>query len=147
MLVRQRSSDSGYRLVQQSLTLLHYFCLSFSTAETKPGRLTRIRQLFTNLLRNERQADATVPLKFEALAETPRLQEPFTVQGNRISFDSSAVVPTKPVEFRRKPLKILSQPRPHSEAMMLAARYAAIESVEERAFQILVDLGMVEIHN
>jgi len=29
----------------------------------------------------------------------------------------------------------------------LKAKYAAIESLEERCFTILVDLGMVEIHN
>jgi hypothetical protein len=147
MLVRQKRSHFGYGLVQQSLTLFHSFCLSFYKAETKPGRLTRIRQLFTNLLRTVRKADAKVPVEFETLAATPSLQEPFTIQGNRITYDASAVVPTKPVEFRRRPLKVPSQPRPQSEAMMLAARYAAIESVEERAFQILVDLGMVEIHN
>jgi hypothetical protein len=125
---------------------------SLTKAEPTPGRLTRIaRQLFTNLFRIKRKTDAKeVPLEFQALAEmTPSLPQPFTVHGNRVTLldASSVVVPTKPVEFRRKPLKIPSQPRPPSEAMILTARYAAIESVEERAFQILVDLGMVEIHN
>jgi hypothetical protein len=37
------------------------------------------------------------------------------------------------------------QPKPPSEKAILAARYAAIPTVEERAYQILVDLGMVEV--
>ena len=35
------------------------------------------------------------------------------------------------------------QPKSPMEEATLAAKYAAISSVEERAFQILVDLGMV----
>ena len=36
------------------------------------------------------------------------------------------------------------QPKSPTEEDALAAKYASIESVEERAYQILVDLGMVE---
>jgi len=37
------------------------------------------------------------------------------------------------------------QPKPPNEKAILAARYAAIPTVEERAYQILVDLGMIEV--
>ena len=37
------------------------------------------------------------------------------------------------------------QPKSTSDELILAAKYAAITTVEERAFQILVDLGMVEV--
>jgi hypothetical protein len=37
------------------------------------------------------------------------------------------------------------QPKPPKEKAILAARYAAIPTVEERAYQILVDLGMIEV--
>lgn len=63
---------------------------------------------------------------------------------------TAEVVPnvvSKVQEFRTKPLRIPSQPRPLREERKLAAKYAKIESLEERAFQILVDLNMVEIHN
>lgn len=37
------------------------------------------------------------------------------------------------------------QPKSPRQEAMLAEKYAAIESVEERAYQILIDLGMVEV--
>jgi hypothetical protein len=38
------------------------------------------------------------------------------------------------------------QPKSRSDEKRLQAKYGAIESLEERAFQILADLGMVQIH-
>ena len=40
-----------------------------------------------------------------------------------------------------------SQPKSSTEEAQIAAKYASISDVGERAFQILVDLGMVEIHS
>jgi hypothetical protein len=42
------------------------------------------------------------------------------------------------------PKQQLQQPRSMKEETMLQAKYASIESLEERAFTILMDLGMVE---
>jgi hypothetical protein len=36
------------------------------------------------------------------------------------------------------------QPKPDEEAQLLSAKYAAIESVEERAYQIIMDLGLAQ---
>jgi hypothetical protein len=36
------------------------------------------------------------------------------------------------------------QPKPPTEEEILMKKYSSIESLEERAYQILVDLGMVE---
>ena len=86
-------------------------------------------------------------LEFDSLVP---VQNPVTTETNRIVVTkpkTTAALPSKPVEFRMKRFNIPSQPRPRAEEMKLAAKYASIESLEERAFQILVDLGMVEIHN
>lgn len=50
-------------------------------------------------------------------------------------------------EDSSKPDTVLSrhQPRPPEEEARLAAKYAAIEDLGERAFAILVDLGMVQV--
>lgn len=40
----------------------------------------------------------------------------------------------------------LVQPKSIKEEMKLQQKYAAIESVEDRAFQILLDLGMIDEH-
>ena len=44
----------------------------------------------------------------------------------------------------KKFAKARSQPKSPSEEEMLRQKYGAITDVGERAFQILVDLGMVE---
>ena len=38
------------------------------------------------------------------------------------------------------------QPRPAAEEERLRAKYGAIEDAGERAYQILLDLGMVDVH-
>lgn len=38
------------------------------------------------------------------------------------------------------------QPKSEAEEKELSVRYAALEDIEERAFAILVDLGMVFVH-
>jgi len=45
-----------------------------------------------------------------------------------------------------KHLEARNQPKPPEEEAALAARYAAISDLGERAFQIIVDLGMIEVH-
>lgn len=50
-------------------------------------------------------------------------------------------VPMPPLTLGRK-----SQPLSIKDERKLAERYAAIKSVEERAFQILIDLGMITLH-
>lgn len=44
-----------------------------------------------------------------------------------------------------KVVETKTQPKSPNEEAILAARYAAISTVEERAYQILVDLGMIEV--
>jgi hypothetical protein len=51
----------------------------------------------------------------------------------------SAPSPDAPAVLRNK-----QQPKPHTEEEMLMKKYGSIESLEERAYQILLDLGMVE---
>lgn len=50
-----------------------------------------------------------------------------------------------PKSYRRQ--LALSQPKPKLEEEALQRKYAAIPDVEERAFQILLDLGLVEKHD
>jgi hypothetical protein len=50
-----------------------------------------------------------------------------------------------PSSLNSRMLQRLQQPKPPKEEARLQAKYAAIESLEERAFTILVDLGMVEL--
>jgi hypothetical protein len=45
----------------------------------------------------------------------------------------------------KKYVKARTQPKSPREEEILAAKYAAIPTVEERAYQILVDLGMIEV--
>lgn len=45
----------------------------------------------------------------------------------------------------RKYVQARKQPKPQKEEATLAAQYAGILTLEERAFQILVDLGMIEV--
>jgi hypothetical protein len=44
---------------------------------------------------------------------------------------------------KEKGASIPQQPRPLDEEEALKRKYAAIDDLEERAYQILVDLGMV----
>ena len=39
------------------------------------------------------------------------------------------------------------QPKAQKDEALLAARYGAISDLEEKAYQILVDLGMIEVHH
>ena len=39
------------------------------------------------------------------------------------------------------------QPKSQKDEALLAARYGAISDLEEKAYQILVDLGMIEVHH
>ena len=54
----------------------------------------------------------------------------------------SSILPLKGERYARARM----QPKPPAEEETLSTKYAAISSVEERAYQILVDLGMVEQH-
>ena len=49
--------------------------------------------------------------------------------------------------LEKRYLQARQQPKSPSEEMKLQAKYAAIESVEDRAFQILLDLGMIQKTN
>ncbi|CAB9508435.1 expressed unknown protein [Seminavis robusta] len=108
--------------------------------ETTIGRLAGVRKRLTNVFRKKAQPPVSVELD----------QAPVTVvvpEDPIVATTKTVDLPSKPVEFRTTPLRIPSQPRPRRQEMKLAAKYAEIDSLEERAFQILVDLGMVEIHN
>ena len=54
---------------------------------------------------------------------------------------------TLPPYYKSNMIKARQQPKSRWTEAKLQARYAAIESIEERAFQILVDLGMVALHD
>jgi hypothetical protein len=58
----------------------------------------------------------------------------------KIAYDESHVVETRQFRTAR------SQPKDPQEEKRLAQKYAAIEDIGDRAFQILVDLGMVQPH-
>ena len=73
--------------------------------------------------------------------------------GETISTEESADVATDiesansalPHVMDEKYVQARQQPKSPEEAKILAGKYAAITSLEERAYQILVDLGMVEV--
>eukprot|EP00536_Pseudo-nitzschia_multiseries_P009045 jgi/Psemu1/306263/fgenesh1_kg.245_\ len=46
-----------------------------------------------------------------------------------------------------KYIKARAQPKSRNEEAALATRYSAIPTVEERSYQILIDLGMIEVTN
>ena len=55
--------------------------------------------------------------------------------------DNSSVLPLTDTVY----VQARQQPKSPKQEAILAEKYAAIETVEERAFQVLVDLGMVEV--
>jgi len=75
------------------------------------------------------------------ISETPPTTTTTKTASTTTTTDSTVITP-----FYANPLKARQQqPKSPAEEAKLQARYAAIESLEERAFQILVDLGMVEV--
>ena len=71
-------------------------------------------------------------------------------------FSSTTTVATvhEPPQQQQHPLddveywaQVRQQPKSPAEEARLQARYAAIPTLEERAFTILVDLGMVQVHS
>jgi protein-disulfide isomerase len=63
----------------------------------------------------------------------------FGVQGsNAFSVEKNFPLQGKQFDLARQ------QPKADEEAQSLSAKYAAIESVEERAYQIIIDLGLAE---
>ncbi|KAG7353084.1 hypothetical protein IV203_009132 [Nitzschia inconspicua] len=60
----------------------------------------------------------------------------------RIVANSSSLPLKDPIYIQAR-----NQPKPPAEEAEIAARYAEITDLGERAFQILVDLGMIEINN
>ena len=75
-------------------------------------------------------------------AHENRISETFDFNTNNTANHG---VDSGPAIHRRDEKDVLARQQPKSpmEEAILAAKYAAISSVEERAFQILVDLGMV----
>jgi len=55
--------------------------------------------------------------------------------------DNSSVLPLTDTVY----VQARQQPKSPKQEAILAEKYAVIETVEERAFQVLVDLGMVEV--
>ena len=64
--------------------------------------------------------------------------------GREVVDEAQAASPKAAKKVSPSPkVRTSSQPKSFIEEKRLAMKYAAIEDVEERAFQILVDLGMV----
>lgn len=100
-------------------------------------RLSWIRRPLQKLLQ--------IKEKVQVHGSEAKLEEPTLVPQKAVVSVQENVV-TKVHEFRPRP-RVPSQPRHPVVEARLAAKYAKIESLEERAFQILVDLNMVELHN
>jgi hypothetical protein len=96
---------------------------------------------------------AEEPVIEEAVVEEAVVEEPAASTEPVVTLDESSTKPevgleqdtafsTKDAEHDYK--KARKQPKAPDEAQALKEKYAAIDSLEERAYQILVDLGIVE---
>jgi hypothetical protein len=94
----------------------------------------------------EEEETSTFPMVIEF---PPELTTSITDTDMDLSVSSSSIVTTyvpkipSPATVQRN----RQQPRPEHEAKALSEYYASIPNLSDRAFQILLDLGMVEIHN
>ena len=68
-----------------------------------------------------------------------RLKKLFRRGRNILPFDSTMTQKTDILNRR----SVTMQPRPMDVERKLQEKYAAIDNLEERAFQILLDLGMI----
>ena len=147
----QKNSDAMVQRAQQSTS--HYLALlRASTTDTN------------NNNNNNNSADIPTALaKASLVATRKRVQDILDFakasSHSRLFSSSSVVVSTVSSAVARNPVtnafrndadyyaKARKQPKNPQEEARLQAKYAAIESLEERAFTILVDLGMVQINN
>jgi hypothetical protein len=74
---------------------------------------------------------------------TSSLETPFIDDVGSVVAQDDLYLPLKDPKY----VRARKQPKSPSEEMGLSARYAAIPDIGERAFQILVDLGMIEVHD
>ena len=88
------------------------------------------------------QAVLTVPSSSDD-SDNGLIEEEDNIQEQKKLADEEAITTEYPLMHQRF-VDARAQPKSPDVEAALASKYAAIQSLEERAFQILLDLGMIE---
>jgi hypothetical protein len=113
-----------------------------------PVRMNRFFSSLLNSKNTNNTAAAATSASLPKTTSSSSLKASSSTSPKASSSSSSSPISVATVKkafngFNRSPL---NQPRSAYEEAELQRKYSSIESLEERAFQILVDLGMIEVN-